>query len=210
MSHFLRNLFFGILILWPLNIQAATFDFDYSANSTLFIADDGTQTEWLHLSENDHLTFAQVNAALGTDPNLEGYQIATLEMVGQVTEQLFGFNWATLPVGVTTAYDEYCLSAVSFFDITYSSSTYPDYVWGHVADIANDNPNTRYTMMLTNNNFSGYRDNGFLYRNVVSITDINPQRGTFLVREVSSVPIPGAAWLLGLGIAGLAVLRRKK
>lgn len=210
MYRLFSTLFVVLCIFSPLNSQAATFDFNFSATSSLFTANDGSQTEWLHLSENDHLNFSQSSAALSTNPDWAGYEIATMAMVGQLTEELFGFNWATLPTGSSDLYDEYCLDAVSFFGDTYTSSTYPNYVWGHVADIYNNDPNQRYTMMLTNNNFTGHRTDGYLYRYVKTITDVNPQRGTFLVREVATVPIPGAVILLGSGLLSLVAIQRKR
>ena len=192
-----------------LSVQAAVFDFNYSPTSTLFTADNGVRTEWLHLTETDHLTFNQVSSLLANDPAFKGYEVPTMAMVGEVTQTLFGFNWATLPQGASTVYDEYCLDAVSFFGSTYTYVTYPHYIWGYTADMADDNPNLRYTLFLTDNNFTGHRDDGYLYRYIVSTGDVNPQRGTFLVRQVSSVPVPGGVWLLGSGLAGFLGLRRK-
>ena len=64
-----------------------------------------------------------------------------------------------------------------------------------------------YTANLTTN-FS-YFDMASIALNTCTIDLTDPTVGHFLVRGTTATPIPGAFWLLGTGLMGLAGLRRK-
>ncbi len=89
-------------------LMLSSIDFNYTATTSLFTADNGTQTEWLHLSESTNYSYNQTLIELGAGGAFVGYTLASRADVGLVTDQLFGWNWFALANGVSTAYQGIC------------------------------------------------------------------------------------------------------
>ncbi len=204
-----KRTFIFILALFSSLVNAATIDFNFTATSSLFTANNGTQTEWLHLSESTNYSYNDIITELGNGGVFEGYTLAARADVGLVTEQLFGWNWSSLANGYNTAYQGYTDQAATVWGYS-DQAAYHNQVTGLTSDFSSG-----YPVQLAANDPTSSIDPNYDKDLIYSLSIIDPTSsghyfGSFLYKDVAPVPIPAAAWLFGSGLLGLIGFSKRK
>ena len=205
----------ALLIFSVLTFSAhgASFNYNYTTESTLFTANDGTMTEWLHLDHLSGVSYVDMLDKFTNESAYEGYQYATRSEVGLLTQQLLGFDWSTISEGSSSSYIGRTSALASIFGY---SSLSPSFVYGVTADVHptfSVNPgDRRYELQAYDPDPNSNTDNEHMSADGISgISSIGSQNGHFAYRSVSAVPLPTSVWLFGSGLVGLiGVARRKK
>jgi len=193
------------LVIFSAPSYAATYDFNYTTTSSLYTADDGTMTEWLHLDQYTSTSILDMTALLSSSSTLDGFEYATRADVGGLTQQLFGFDWSTLSGSGATleAYNGYTDLAASFFGYSSGSNS----VFGYTGDVQSAVINSFFALEAFNVNSSAD-----YIRTAAGFTDTHTGYGHFVSRTVSPVPEPStlALMLAGFGLIGFKSHRRNK
>jgi hypothetical protein len=140
----------------------------------------------------------------------EGWNYATLSLVNDVTQELFGFNWLTEATGWNVGHDGITIQLVSVFGSTKSSvsNTSYDIVQGLVSNFAGSS-NLAWTLRA--NDSTSYPGMDYVDQpQVMANGTAGSQIGSFLIRAPSPVPVPAAVWLFGSGLAGLVGIARRR
>lgn len=193
--------------------HAASFNYNYTDTTTLITMNDGTQTEWLHLDQTRNKSYNLVSANLGTGGTYEGWNYASMSLVSDVTEELFGLNWETEETGWNTAYDGIAVQIIGVFGSTKSSDYYTTYeiVQGLVSNYVGSS-NLALTLKANDSTADQYLGMDNIDRPIVRADGTaGAQIGSFLYRPVTvaAVPIPSAVWLFGSGLLGLMRFSRR-
>ncbi len=181
-----------------------------------YTTDTSSGLDWLDLTETIDMTYAEVTAQLGPGGSLQGWRYATVSEVSGFFDA-FGGNghyndtdWSPQNNGLfdriaprwgdTLCALNGCIPGRGysefFYDGVHSSPTQSTV--GLIYDLASD-PSSVDQEIVT------------LVVAASGVTVRNQDRGSALVRTVSPVPVPAAAWLFGTGILGLiGVARRRK
>jgi hypothetical protein len=189
---------------------AASFDFNYTTTSTLFTADSGEKTEWLHLDQTVNQSWNFVNSQFGSGGLYEGYQFATRMEVGNVTSELFGWDWSNplFGSGWSSAYVGYYNNVVSVLGNT-GSSTLFDYARGMTSELVFDGNNWFVQGLLSLHAPSNLLEEALGVIESYSLSSQSQHRGSFLYKTVPSVPIPAAAFMFAPALLGFLGFRRK-
>lgn len=188
--------------------NAATIDFNYTPTSSLFTANDGTQTEWLHLSESTNYSYNQIITELGTGGAFDGYTLASRADVGHVTDQLFGWNWSTLENGIFAEYQGYADQAASVWGYTHQTQ-FQNQINGLTSDLS-----PPHILGMAAVDYLSSIDPNFDSDLVYSMNVNDPDTsafflGSFLYKNTSPVPVPAAVWLFASGLVGLVGFARR-
>lgn len=204
-----KNTLFSLLFLFSIVVNAATIDFNYTTTSSLFTANDGSQTEWLHISESANYSYNQIINEFGTGADFDGYTLASRAEVGLVTDQLFGWNWSILGNGYNTAYQGYTDQAALVWGYSTQGINSQNTITGLTGDFSSGYP-VQLAAADPLSSIDPNYDKDLIYS--LSIIDANSSSiysGSFLYKP-ASVPVPAAAWLFGSGLIGLVGFARRK
>jgi len=191
--------------------HAASVDFGYTATSSLFTANDGTQQEWLHLDQTTGLSYNNVVAQLGTGGLYDGWKMARLAEVGRVTSEVLGWDWSdrSIAPGWNEQYVGHNKGVTNIFGSSYSVGGESNWVHGRTADTFIHGPGMTYTRTLASYEFFTYTLAETQYIGEILVEEIALTMSTFLYRDVIATPIPAAAFMFAPALLGFMGLRRK-
>lgn len=188
-TNVLRNLaIVGFLLLFSQPSQASLVEKDDAVFGTDAITlDTDTNFEWLDLAYSSGLSRSYINTQFGEGGEFAGWRYATLsEAVALWTSASSGYS------DTTEAVENW----VSFVGRTGTQWGYPQIL------------SVTGSGQVVGANY--VKGSGWQTGDIGMSWGAGMTAGSnWLVREVSAVPAPAAAWLLGTGILGLAGLRRK-
>ena len=201
------------------SVNAAIISTDWqAADDNLITQDTNSGLEWLDLTVTVGMSYDAVSAQLGVGGDYEGWRYAT-------TSELIGFfdafggdsgyysGWSTQNNGLFDVIAPYW---GDLFCSNYSSCPtgegYSQVIHnGIFSDASNATRSQIYDRPVNGQPDVTTYDNvlvdGIQIPNTIALEGM----GSALVRDVSAVPVPAAAWLFGSGLLGLiGVARRKK
>ena len=197
------------------NANAAIVSVDWqTGGDNLITQDTDSGLEWLDLTVTAGMSFNDVTAQLGVGGDYEGWRYATSAEVTGLWDAFGGDNnyytgsWSTQNNGLFDAMapyvgDLYCAANACTAGDGYSYWITSD-VQGtgyHWVSLSYDD--TQSINSSTSDLFSGS------YQPVLDSYGVYIT-GSALVRDISSVPVPAAAWLFGTGLVGLIGVARRK
>lgn len=201
----------ALVLSMSANAAVITYGYLVTDDTTDFITDATTGREYKRFDAFD-LTYAQTAAAVGAGGLYEGWSIATSDIADEFYSAALGV--LSTPCSGPTDYGTTCGQIAGWTDGDFGAS------WVNNNDIfwylsTNDTQNVDPSPLGT----SSIREGGEVrdWDDSSDFTRFDIYQGTenpvnaLLYREVSTVPVPAAAWLFGSGLLGLAgVARRKK
>ena len=200
--------------------QAAIIDNgDYTSDTTAGL-------DWLDLTLTIGRSHDDISSQFGTDGDFEGYRYATAAELIAFVENATGIDNPMTGVGqsfTSGAGHEILISLLGstadayhqqLYGMSYSEYTGLDenYTIGILGDLYNDISDLyttdNYHYASIGDNTAGGND-ALYTANIVGGHIVFPNAGSFLVRT-SSVPEPASYALMGLGLLGLSLARRRK
>ena len=196
--------FVTILVLSSsVNADIVSVDWQTSGDN-LITRDTNTGLEWLDLTTTTSYSYNDVSLRLGSGQQFDGWRYASRPEVSSLLDAFGGNNnyydgWSTQNNGLFDAVHPYWGNTGGYETVFITSELdfYGNHTFGSLFDWRD------YPGWVTEdriNLLSGYIGSNDIFG-----------FGHALVREVSTVPVPAAAWLFGSGLIGLiGVARRKK
>ena len=204
------------LAVLSFNADAAIVSVDWlTAGDNLITQDTESGLEWLDLSETMNRSYNDISSKLGVGEEFYGWRYASISELSGFFDAFGGDSnyysgWSTQNNGLFDAIapfwgDLYCIEtgcqpSEGFSNVITSEDavTWDAHYYTHIND--NVNSGASLDKDLVSLNFGTWSD-----------TSPNMRVASALVRDVSTVPVPAAAWLFGSGLLGLiGVARRKK
>lgn len=197
-----------------------------------FFSDDYTSLDWMDVTLTLGRSYNDISSQLGQDGEFGGWRYATAAELGAMTTAVTGYNSGVTSIGQVgtpiseeaTEYreliallgDTYTNTLMELHNcVHYPHYCIPDYTtmqtYGLLADNNYYYPNYHYLgLILDYDNYPGNQD----YISTQSSTtqsDTDPFIGSYLVRATPTygVPAPATLPLLGVGLLGMLVLRRR-
>ena len=204
------------LAIVSFNANTAIMNADWqTAGDNLITQDTGNGLEWLDLTVTAGRSYNDISANFGTGMEFDGWRYATINEVHDFLTSFGGdpnyyTGWSTQNNGLFDSVspfwgDLWCIQqgcdigdGYSYF-LTGDSMLAGSHMSGLIYDLFTDVLSTEQDYMnisLINNS-----------QNDAFGSDL---RGSALVRDISSIPIPSAAWLFGSGLIGLIGFARRK
>ncbi len=126
---------------------------------------------------------------------------------------LFGWDWSSLEPGVKQEYAVYPTEAVSFFNYTNIYENGDLYIGGITSDVVGnaggfDLLGTLVAQEISN--WFGYPAAAMDNTGPRFSSEIPNIEGHFLVRDVTTVPVPATIFLFGSGLLGLIGFAKRK
>lgn len=196
-------LFTLILLLSSNHTYASFIQSDWqNVGDTSIIYDDNTKLEWLSISQTVGESYNYIENQLNMGGEYEGFRFATLDDLNVLVENA-GARWG----GCQSCPNEIASmeTLINLIGSGYSYSTGIS-TWGY---ILSDNTSPFFSgVMLRVEDVLGLQESlvsgGF--KNSNSYNNL----GGFLIRDVSTVPVPAAFWLFGSALLGFFGFSRRK
>ena len=201
--------------------------------STIFNVSGIENIQWLELTETANMSRNAVESELVSGGLFDGWRYATRSETEALYDSLWGGTtegWSSDNYnGARTFFDAFGISDLYADDNNSGYSSGGNAQWetyfGESSECGGSNTFTcNANIVIEDIAFGGSQNLGFFedsYGLSTGIDSINLQAyvgknssglatSSFLVRDVSAVPVPAAAWLFGSGLIGLVAFARRK
>lgn len=202
----------GVLLLgMAIESHAALVIKDLSAvGDGMLTYDSDTSLSWLDLTATAGQSYNKIMAGYGGFTTDLGFRYATGDEVGGLfaaagvaqTGWVWGYWNYNNPGYLANT------SLVSLLGITYPFDGLSTYSFGLTENITQGVQSNHAYAVVGYNNHADYVAS--IANGTIDDSMDSPYVGSFLVKDVSNVPILGAAWLFVTGIAGLLVTRIRR
>lgn len=162
--------------------------------------DTATNLEWLDMSKSYGNTRSYLQSSFGEGGTFEGWRYATADEVIALIQN------AGIAIGQYLTADQVSFTAITDFCLLMDTTTSSQSGYSQMSSQLSIGEKYGLDMVIYGGTYT--YSTGNLGGSVGTSSTIS----SWLVRDAqaSSVPIPGAVWLLGSGLMGLVGIRRKK
>ena len=198
-------------IVGTVSIILMLVSFNSNAGDGVITRDTETGLEWLDVTRTAGMTYNEVNAWLAPGGLYEDWRRASNEEALALWSA-FSIDLSPGAPSSATGWNQNVVNIASYLGNTSNHSDYPQMLLG----VTNSTSTSGYLYEVGAwiRRDSLYADPVTTYVTLHSTLHDNNVRndnvGTYLVREVSAVPIPAAIWLFGSGLIGLVGFARRK
>jgi len=209
---FLKELLIALFVLsFAGTVNASLSSQDLSApGDGQLTYDSVTGLSWLDLTATVEQSYNQIMAGYGGFTTDHGFRYATVDEVGRLfsdaevvqTDWVWGYWNFNNPGYLANS------SLVSLLGITYPFDGLSTYSFGLTGSNTLGAQDSHDYAMVGYNNHADYIAS--LAIGTINDSTNSPNVGSFLVRDVSSIPVPSAVWLFSTGLFGFIKLNRRK
>jgi len=202
-------------LILSVNVNAAIVEIDWNlSGDNLITRDTSSGLDWLDLTVTNGMSYNTVSLELISGGSLEGWRYATNTEVTSLWSN-WGLDFVEDTFITIPGLDPAVYSATDIIGDTFNNS-FSGFTVGAVGMTSDLNPvNSDYKFIMgvyhvdhhPTQQLTAYM--GGSINDTVHIDVANPMQGSYLV-QVSSVPVPAAAWLFGSGLIGLVGFARRK